>query len=860
MKSLRHPALLALLISMGMVSQTHAILDKDADGMSDVWESQYGFSTTSSTLPGQGPTQDPDGDGVSNLQESIAGTDPLSTTPPTGTFRLTPSPAQPSLLQWQAFVGKKYQFSTSPSLAANSWTLLNQPITYSAGIIGNVTLPPSTASSGFYRASVINLDTDNDTLTDSEEIALGTDPNSKDSDGDGIPDIIEITQDSSPNDASDNGLPQPPAVLLPMKLKIYMSASLMTDYENNGQNGLLTPYRIKIYRQNLASGTETLVHTTPDYGGTAFNLIDNVELPNLANDPTQRYTAQIDLPNIGTDIFSQPFRRWSFLVTISASLGGAPFVAVNGFEPNSQTFGTSGSILRAFKIFNPQYENYRATIEPIAVSWKPILGFDNVSAHIDPWGQAIAGAKIFPDFKNPLDNVLRAKLQVVVKTSAAFAGKTVFVKAFDVDDSTSEAFDTTGGGAPVVDTNGKSGNDNLPDYLNTLQSGQFWTGANWGNDSTQGVVDSNGETKFDFRVGMQPGNNYRIIASVVDQSMITGVQVTSATASKYLGPELAQTGDAPASPLLTVWRRLWVENDSMTAIPADTLGFKRNDLSSLLTPPVIRNRSFAVASNETSFGIDLISDQSSFLELQNGKMITQGITHPVIGTSSYQVRVAGNFANVPVNTEYRLYDDDDYGLDTSPLPRTDLVNSQMKNYFITGFIEVLDLGGFNLDKYVPFLPSEDIGALLTTLDDKKEQNITDKNPFWLCHLIAAYQGPMEADQDPTGFDESLRFGETVGYLGKESSAVYVEGCREQYNNSLAGTQPSSSRINLKKWITATASHEMGHQPGTQTEAQDHDEGLLMSKGLDDVSSITSENAIFHPKTIRRFRTSNRWAE
>ena len=81
-------------------------------------------------------------------------------------------------------------------------------------------------------------------------------------------------------------------------------------------------------------------------------------------------------------------------------------------------------------------------------------------------------------------------------------------------------------------------------------------------------------------VGMQLGNNYRVVASVVDQSLITGVQVTTSTAGKYLGPALTQNAGAPASPLLTVWRRLWVENDSMAAIPVDSFGYKRTDLSS----------------------------------------------------------------------------------------------------------------------------------------------------------------------------------------------------------------------------------------------------------------------------------------
>lgn len=53
---------------------------------------------------------------------------------------------------------------------------------------------------------------------------------------------------------------------------------------------------------------------------------------------------------------------------------------------------------------------------------------------------------------------------------------------------------------------------------------------------------------------------------------------------------------------------------------------------------------------------------------------------------------------------------------------------------------------------------------------------------------------------------------------------------------------------------------MGHQPGTQTREQDHDEAKLMTAGLGTVSSNTPENAIFSPKTIRRFRTSNRWSE
>jgi Bacterial TSP3 repeat len=865
LSALRSP-LSALVVFVSLNVPALAILDQNSDGMSDIWQSQYGFSLAGN-IPSQIPSADPDGDGATNLQESIAGTNPLSSEPPFGRHRVgysvnTANPLTADLL-WQQFIGKQYRVETSTDLTAGSWTPLAAAFTANSASTAVFTTPPRSpaVSRSFQRVSVVDTDADADGLSGSEENSLGTNPNSPDSDSDGVPDKAEIIQNSSPNDPSDNGQTPPAPALLPMTLKIYTAASLATDYQDGGVNGLLTPYRIKIYEQNLATGVETLVYTTADYGGTMFALNETVTLPNLANDPNKRYNAQIDLPVIGIGIFDQPFRRWSFFINITASVGSAPFVGVNGFEPISQTFGTSGNILRAFNLYNPQFENYRAVIEPVTVSWKPIIGYNNVSAHVDPWGLPIAGSRIFPDFKNPLDNVLRAKLEVVVKTSAALAGKTVFVKAFDVDDSTSEAFD-----APVVvDPNGKSGNDNLPDYLNTAQSGQFWTGAAWGGDTAQGVVDVNGETKFDFRVGMQPGNNYRVVASVVDASMITGVQVTSATAGKYLGPALTQNGGAPASPLLTVWRRLWVENDSMAAIPTDAFGYKRNDLSWNLDPPVINNRSFSSTTGNTSFGINAIEDQSSFLNLQNGRMIVQNIIHPVVSTASFQVTVAGDYSSVPVDSGFRLYDDDDFGLDAPPLPRLDLVDDLMKSFFKPAFIEVIDSGGFNLEKIIPFKINDNL-QLLTQVNSKKD--LFEKDGLWVAPLAAAYQFDVLEDGDPddtlsTG-GETQTDGGTRRFGNNDHSTVFVEACRESYDNFFRivaqGGNPQigvDARLKLKNYISAQASHEIGHQPGNDLLDEHLEDGLMRNGGA---LPNTPTQLKFTPKSISRFRNSKNWSK
>jgi hypothetical protein len=511
---------------------------------------------------------------------------------------------------------------------------------------------------------------------------------------------------------------------------------------------------------------------------------------------------------------------------------------------------------------------------PVEVRWEAIEDFDNVDDHIDPWNKPIHGKRIFPDFKDPDDTTIRHKLHLLVKTHPALAGKTVYVKAFDVDDSTSEEFDLNlEGTEPVIDTNGKSGGDNLPDYLNTQLGGQFWdedTSA-WGGQTMTGVVDANGETKFDFRVGMQPGNNYRVVASVDDESMYDGVQVTNANADKYLGPGDSQTGGASASPLLTVWRRLWVENDSMEAIPIED-GIKRNDLSADTPNPIVNAATLNAAGTDTVFYISPISDASSFLNLENGQIIVQNVVHPVTGAGilidDHVVSVAGNHTSVPNGSSFRLYDDDDFGLDAPPLPRNDLVDDLMKSFFRPSFIEVTDSGDFNTRKTVPFRKNDDLqtSSLLhpsnTVVNSSKD--LTEKDALWVCQLTAAYQFETTEDGDPNS--EDATYGGTRQFLDYDHSTVFVENCREAYNDQFLlvaeqGSNPAigdQARMNLGNFIIATAAHEMGHHPGALSVNDEHSELGLMRDGGVLLNSPQEEK--FTASTISRFRKSQKWSK
>jgi len=66
---------------------------------------------------------------------------------------------------------------------------------------GGVSNPPPTTDGGVFNPPPATTDSDNDGLTDDQEISLGTDPNRADSDGDGVNDGDELAAGSNPTDS-----------------------------------------------------------------------------------------------------------------------------------------------------------------------------------------------------------------------------------------------------------------------------------------------------------------------------------------------------------------------------------------------------------------------------------------------------------------------------------------------------------------------------------------------------------------------------------------------------------------------------------------------------------------------------------
>jgi Bacterial TSP3 repeat len=223
-------SLLILLFSILFILTTnlYAILDTNQNGVSDLWEKKYNQGALYPTFT---PTADPDGDGWTNLQEAAAGTDPANGKSPTGYVRpqITRTPAvylspaipgdPPQLLTpevatvtWPTVAGKKYTLLVSTDLTAASWTAIGDPEIGAGTDIGTsipLTQPDgSTPAALFWRVTISDVDTDNDTLTNAEELELGTNPNSADTDGDGLSDKQELELGTSPNssDSDSDGI------------------------------------------------------------------------------------------------------------------------------------------------------------------------------------------------------------------------------------------------------------------------------------------------------------------------------------------------------------------------------------------------------------------------------------------------------------------------------------------------------------------------------------------------------------------------------------------------------------------------------------------------------------------------------
>src|SRR5690242_20559545 len=127
---IRTIVLLIALIDLTAMVADAAGIDRNGNGMSDVWEMLYAAGALS-------PNNDADQDSFTNLEEARAGTNPFdpASFPKLRARLLSP---ENGLLTWESVAGKRYTVQSRISLTgawSNEWQLIGASASTEVGFI-----------------------------------------------------------------------------------------------------------------------------------------------------------------------------------------------------------------------------------------------------------------------------------------------------------------------------------------------------------------------------------------------------------------------------------------------------------------------------------------------------------------------------------------------------------------------------------------------------------------------------------------------------------------------------------------------------------------------------------------------------
>lgn len=458
------------------------------------------------------------------------------------------------------------------------------------------------------------------------------------------------------------------------------------------------------------------------------------------------------------------------------------------------------------------------------------------------------GKRIFPDRQTHDDTVNRKSVRIKAQLLPSGgdpdyeAGTRVYFRNFDVDDPSTDA---------DVDDNGTSGNDNREGRGTPQSAGSFSGCAGTISGLCYGLTNSNGEASVEFSVTRHPGDNF-VIAVSTDSSYLNGVSING-TGLQDASSQALPTNQAKRTDMLTVWRRLHIEVDSM----ADSQGnyaagriYSKGTVGS--TPVTIR-----------IYGTPPLEPS----QYQGGRLrIGTTTSLRVVDNTATQLTVFSEGApvQVRVNDLFYLFDDDDFENDDGGMQRGDdgeeiqCVGTQPncfdgtfslagpssnpdENVFAAAYLQPdYDWAanrGFNQTN-LPFQVKNDrddfdgdsLAAYFNPYRDSKNTVGTtyERDDFWVGYIAIGYQSginPLLIDEDGDPYQIGI-----PGFIGGGFSPAedinrdlvdYADDTFDVWNGSIGSIlfiegmtdldRTAGSSVN--NWTNRLGAHELGHQLG-----------------------------------------------
>lgn len=507
-----------------------------------------------------------------------------------------------------------------------------------------------------------------------------------------------------------------------------------------------------------------------------------------------------------------------------------------------------------------------------AVTYEQIVTDDLL---IDENPNAGGGLRIFPDKKTPNEQVNRRKIRVRAKYGANTAGIKIYFRNFDVDDPSANTAPIDNEASPNA---GNDNNGNVDGTVNT-RAGQFSLpnpNIYACETTTSGVAcftDSNGETIADFTVTMQPGDNFTVAAST-NETYLNGLalaadginlkdtsntQIPATTINNNIACSIS-TVNACRAEMLTVWRRVHLEVDSMENVgdgnkvtgTITAVGQAQNASCNPLPPPAPPPVPPCYPT-VTAYTVDVVLDPDRF---ENGRILIGTRTYNVLTNSPNAIFLKGTpspSGRVTPGTTFILYDDDDYNADDN-LPDGDRNEPFMelpitfrhlssadgnypedgrpRNTYASAYIMPerawAESAAYN-QRNLPIILNVMDANLDNTINANRNSIMDERDDFWIAYFLLTYQGDTNSDGD----------GEAGGVSGTTQGPFTTEPahCDCYLSSNCVGTACSilpkggfGSVINLeaiqdttRTWrINAnltthnqgtTVPHELGHQFG-----------------------------------------------